>query len=229
MAVELTFLGHAGFSISDGKHTVVIDPFLTDNPVAKHKPKDLKPDVIALTHGHADHVGDTPQIAKDTGCKIVAAFEICNYLQMEGLSADQCDPGNPGGRIAMPFGHISFTPAFHSSSYDGQYMGQPCGLCVRIGGVTIYHSGDTALFSDMKLIGELESPAIALVCAGDRFTMGPSLAARAVNWVGAQVAVPIHWGTWPMLAGEDELAAFNPATAEVKMLAAGESFSYDAD
>ncbi|MEC9373025.1 MAG: metal-dependent hydrolase, partial [Planctomycetota bacterium] len=139
MGVEILFLGHAGFVLSSGKHTVAIDPFLTGNPVATMKAEEIDCTHIALTHGHADHLGDTVAIAKRTGATVFAAFEITEYLGEQGL--EKLEPGNPGGQIKTDFGFIAFTQAFHSSSYEGRYMGMPCGLIVNIGGVTIYHCG----------------------------------------------------------------------------------------
>ena len=153
MTLDLTFLGHSGFLMSDGDHTLAIDPFLTGNPVATMAAGDVKCDAIALTHGHADHFGDTLAIAQANNANVIAAFEMCNYLQEQGH--DNVNPGNPGGRIETPFGWVAFTHAFHSSSFEGQYMGMPCGLVVHMGGKTVYHCGDTGLFGDMKLIGEI--------------------------------------------------------------------------
>ena len=222
MSVAVTFLGHAGFLLDDGAHAVAIDPFLTDNPVAKHKPQDIRCQTIALTHGHADHVGDTVAIAKANDATVIAAFELCEFLAKKGC---QTNAGNPGGRVETEFGFVALTQAFHSSSYDGQYMGMPCGLIVRIGGVTIYHLGDTGLFSDMKLIGEIYEPDIACIPIGDQFTMGADLAARAAEFIRPKVAVPMHYTTWPLLA--QNAAAFTPAGIEVKPLLPGETWHYE--
>ena len=169
MHADITYLGHSGFLFSDGTHTIAVDPFLTGNPAATHKPGDIRCTHIALTHGHADHFGDTIEIARANNAPVFAAFEITEYLAEQGVA--NCEPGNPGGKIDAPFGSVAFTQAFHSSSYNGRYLGMPCGLVITIGGVTIYHCGDTALFSDMKLIGELYKPHVACIPIGDRFTM----------------------------------------------------------
>ena len=218
MTAKLTFLGHSGFLISDGSHTIAIDPFLTGNPVAVHSPEQIQCGYIALTHGHADHVGDSLAIAKANDANVIAAFEIVNWFGEQGHSNG--NPGNPGGKIETEFGWVAFTQAFHSSSYEGAYMGMPCGLMIHIGGATIYHCGDTGLFGDMKLLGELYQPDIALVPIGDRFTMGPGLATRAAELIGAPKAVPIHHGTWPPI--EVDAGAFAPEGVEVIHLAAGE-------
>lgn len=221
MSVNITFLGHAGFVLKASGHAVAIDPFLTGNPVAKHKPDDIKCGHIALTHGHADHVGDTVAIAKANGATCYGAFELAGYLEEQGC---ETSPGNPGGKIDTDFGYVAFTQAFHSSSYEGKYMGMPCGVVVHFAdeGYTFYHAGDTALFSDMKLIGELYKPNVAAICAGDRFTMGPAHAAMAAEMIKPKVAIPIHYGTWPLLT--DDMSAFKPAGIEVKILEPGEDW-----
>jgi L-ascorbate metabolism protein UlaG (beta-lactamase superfamily) len=222
MPIEITFLGHSGFLLAGAGARVAIDPFLTGNPVARHKPEQIDCQHIAVTHGHADHLGDTVAIAKRTRATVYAAFEICQFLGEQGV--EHCQPGNPGGRIATDFGFVAFTQAFHSSSYDGRYMGMPCGVVVRLDDVTIYHCGDTALFGDMKLIGEIYRPDIACIPVGDRFTMGPELGARAAELIRPKVAIPIHWGTWPLLAAD--ISAFQPAGVEVKQMSAGERWTF---
>lgn len=221
MPITLTFLGHAGFLLDDGKHKVAVDPFLTGNPVAILKPEEVRCQSIVLTHGHGDHVGDTVSIAKANGATVYAANEIAEYLSEQGCKAE---PGNPGGKIAADFGWVAFTQAFHSSSYEGRYMGMPCGVIVRLGGQTVYHCGDTGLFSDMKLIGELYRPDIALIPIGDRFTMGPELATKAAEWIMPKVAVPMHYGTWPLLV--PDASGFTPDGMEVKVMEVGESWQY---
>jgi L-ascorbate metabolism protein UlaG (beta-lactamase superfamily) len=221
MGITLTFFGHAGFLLDDGSHQVAIDPFLTGNPVATLTPNDVTCQSIVLTHGHADHFGDTVAIAKANGATVFAAFEIAEYLGEQGVT---CEPGNPGGKIDAPFGWVAFTQAFHSSSYNGRYMGLPCGAVVHLGGITIYHLGDTSLFSDMKLLGEIYKPDIALIPVGDRFTMGPELATRAAEMIRPKVAIPIHYKTWPLL--KQDTTGFEPRVVDVKVMEPGESWSY---
>jgi L-ascorbate metabolism protein UlaG (beta-lactamase superfamily) len=222
MPVEITYLGHSGFLFSDGKTTLAVDPFLTGNPVAKHHPGDVRCHYIALTHGHADHLGDTLALAQANDANVIAAWEITQYLEEAGHK--NVNPANPGGKVTTSFGWVALTQAFHSSSYQGRYMGMPCGLVIHIGGATVYHCGDTALFSDMRLIGEIYEPDIACIPIGDRFTMGPELATRAAELIAAAVAIPIHFNTWPPIAQDP--AKFKPTGVEVKVMVPGEVWRY---
>ena len=221
MGISITFLGHAGFLLSDGTHTVAIDPFLTGNPVATMKPDEVKCQSVVLTHGHADHLGDTVAIAKANDATVFGAFEIVEYMGEQEVKGE---PGNPGGKITADFGWVAFTQAFHSSSYNGRYMGMPCGAVVHMGGVTVYHLGDTGIFGDMKLLGEIYQPDIALVPTGDRFTMGPELATRAVEMIKPKVAIPMHYGTWPLLL--PDASGFEPKGVEVKEMEPGETWQF---
>jgi len=160
-------------------------------------------------------------IAKRTNATVIGAFEMCNYLGEQGIT--NTEPGNPGGRIVTPFGWVAFTHAFHSSSFEGRYLGMPCGLVVQMGGATIYHCGDTGLFGDMRLIGEIYRPDVACIPIGDRFTMGPALATRAAELIKPGVAIPIHYDTWPPIAQDP--AAFKPEGVTVKVLKPGEQWA----
>lgn len=222
MGLTIEFLGHSGFVLSADEHRVAIDPFLTGNPVATKQAGDITCDAIAITHGHADHFSDTVAIAKANDATVFGAFEICNYLQEQGH--EKVEPGNPGGRIQAPFGWVAFTQAFHSSSFEGRYMGMPCGVVVNIGGITVYHLGDTALFSDLALIADLYRPDIACIPVGDRFTMGPEHGKRAAEMIRPKAAIPIHYGTWPLLA--QDISAFDPRGVEVRPMAPGEVWTY---
>ena len=215
---SIEFLGHASFLITEGDTRVAIDPWLKNNPVAKRSIDELECDHIVVTHGHFDHFEDVPAIAKRTGAMIHAPFEIHAYMQELGHEKSQ--PINPGGCIETEFGFVAMVPAVHSSSFEGRYMGAACGTVVKIGGKVIYHSGDTALFSDMKLIGERYKPDVALISAGNRFTMDPAEAATAAEWIGAKTAVPFHWGTFDALA--QDVDAFTPKGVEVKLMESGQ-------
>ncbi len=221
MGISITFLGHAGFLLSDGTHTVAIDPFLTGNPVATMKPDEVKCQSIVLTHGHGDHLGDTVAIAKANDATVFGAFEIVEYMGEQEIKGE---PGNPGGKITADFGWVAFTQAVHSSSYEGRYMGMPCGAVVHMGGVTVYHLGDTGIFGDMKLLGEIYRPDIALVPTGDRFTMGPELATRAAEMIEPKVAIPMHFGTWPLLLPNAK--GFEPKGVEVREMKPGETWQF---
>lgn len=223
MALKITFLGHAAFLLSDGEHAIAIDPFLSGSPVAAAKPDEIEVDYVALTHGHPDHFGDTIDILKKNDAVFIGAFEIANYVGEHGV--EKVEPGNPGGTISTSFGSVSFTHAFHSSSYDGRYMGMPCGLIVEMGGKRFYHLGDTGLFSDLKLYGELYRPDVAAIPIGDRFTMGPELGSKAAEMVGAPVAIPIHYKTMPALV--QDASRFVPEGIEVKELDPGESITVE--
>lgn len=224
MPVKITYLGHAGFLFQSNKHSLVVDPFLTGNRLAKHTPDQIACDYIALTHGHQDHFGDTMAIAQNNDATVIAAFELCEFIVEQGHG--KVSPGNPGGRVFADFGYIAFTQAFHSSSYEGRYMGQPCGLVIHFEELVFYHCGDTALFSDMKLIGELAKPHIAAIPVGDRFTMGPELGAKAAEFIRPRVAVPIHYGTFEELTSD--ISAFRPQAVDVRAMKPGEAWDWSA-
>ncbi len=220
MPLDITYLGHSGFLFCDGKITLAVDPYLTGNPVAVHKPEQINCRYIALTHGHGDHIGDTIPIARRTGATVIAPYEVCNYLNEQGI--DKTEAGNPGGRITTDFGYVAFTPAIHSASYQGRYMGIACGLVIRMGDKCIYHAGDTALFSDMKLIGQIARPDVACLPCGGRYNMTPALAKIAAEYVAAPVAIPIHWKTYPVLA--QDISDFTPQGVQVKAMEPGETW-----
>lgn len=224
MSVTITYFGHSAFAVEAGQTRVLLDPFITGNPLAEQAgitAADQTADAIVLTHGHADHLGDTVPIATRTGATVYCAFEVHEYLHEQGVTNTQ--PGNPGGRIEAPWGWVAFTQAFHSSSFNGRYMGQPMGAVVRMGEKTVYHCGDTGLFGDMKLLGEIYRPDVAMVPIGDRFTMGPALATRAAEMIAAPLVIPIHYKTFGML--RQDAAGFAPRGVEVRELAAGESLT----
>ncbi len=157
------------------------------------------PTHILITHAHSDHVGDAVAIAKRTKAPITCCFEMAQHLQK--LGAPNISPMNHGGCLNLSFGKVTMTLAFHTSSFeDGAYGGQPAGFIVETGGKTIYHAGDTALFMDMKLLGELYNIDVACLPIGDCFTMGPAHAVKAAQFLRAKKVLPIHYNTWPPIA-----------------------------
>ena len=220
--VKITFHGHAAFSIADGTHAVLIDPFITGNPQAEAAgitADSIDCTHIALTHGHEDHVGDTLAIARRCDATVLGPYELCNMLGEQGL--EKLEPANPGGGVDLPFGRITMTHAFHSSSYGGKYMGMPTGLVIRMGDTTIYNTGDTGIFGDMALIAEIHRPDVLILPIGDRFTMGPADATRAAEMVNAPIAIPCHFGTWPLI--DIDPTRFAPNGVEVRRLDVGAS------
>jgi len=195
--MEITWYGHSCLLINTGQALLLIDPFLTGNPMASVGPEEVDPDYILITHGHGDHVGDTVTIAKRCGATVVANFEICNWLARQGVTKSHAQ--HIGGGFAYPWGRLQLTMALHGSAMpDASYGGNPCGLLLTIDGKRIYHAGDTGLFSDMKLIGEAGVD-LAVLPIGDNFTMGPEDALRAVQFIRPRRALPIHYDTFPVI------------------------------
>jgi len=219
MALKITFHGHSTFTLSDGSSKVLIDPFFTGNPQAKVAADDISCSHVLLSHGHEDHMSDAVSIASRCDATVHATFEITSALEREGLS--KTEPANAGGRVKTVFGSVSFTPAFHSSSFNGEYMGMPLGIIIEIGTHTVYFTGDTSLFSDMKLIKELYTPDVLILPIGDRFTMGPEHGTIAADWIGADVTIPCHYGTWPLI--DADVSRFTPQNTRVEMLQPEES------
>jgi len=192
--MKLTWYGHSCCLIEGGGSKILIDPFLTGNDQAAITADKVEADFIILTHGHLDHYGDTEAIAKRTGATVIANFEVVNYAQKNGV--EKAHPMHIGGGYNFSFGRVKLTIAHHGSSMpDGSYGGNPAGLLLTIDGKNIYHAGDTALFSDMKLIGEAGID-FALLPIGDNFTMGPEDALRAVEFVNPKKVLPIHYDTF---------------------------------
>jgi len=211
--MELTWLGHATFRIdtSSGKR-IYIDPFLTGNP--KCPENELTPervDIIALTHAHGDHLGDTVELAKKHGCTVIAAVEFADWLQIKHELKNVRDP-NKGGTVEVDGITFTFTNAHHSSSNNQlEYMGEPCGIVVGADGKRVYFAGDTCVFGDMALIKRLYAPDVAVLPIGGHYTMGPNEAAVALELLGTNRCVPCHFGTFPVLTGSpDELRALAP-------------------
>jgi L-ascorbate metabolism protein UlaG (beta-lactamase superfamily) len=198
MATRVCWLGHASLLLETGPHSVLIDPFLTGNPTAARKPEELNPQFILVSHGHADHVGDTVAIARRTGATVVANSEISEWLGKQGLKAHG---QQHGGGFKHPFGYVKLTLAFHGSALpDGSYGGNPAGFLITCpDGKKVYDAADTGLFGDMRLLGE-EGIDLAFLPIGDNYTMGPDDALRAVKLLTPRKVVPIHYNTWPPIA-----------------------------
>lgn len=210
----LTFLGHSTFLIESDGHSLLVDPFLTENPSATVNAGELNPDFILITHGHFDHVGhiaevtdrcetDLVNIAKRTGATVICSFEIAVWLGSQGVETSH--GMGAGGSFKFDFGRVRMTPAVHSAMLpDGANGGIAAGYVLHLNDATIYIAGDTALFSDMALLSEHDIDA-AVLPIGDNFTMGPDEAVTAAEWVGAKQVIPCHYDTWPML-GQDTVA-----------------------
>jgi L-ascorbate metabolism protein UlaG (beta-lactamase superfamily) len=207
---RITFFGHSTFSITTPSGQVaLIDPWVATNPMCPAALQTLpRLDAIFLSHAHTDHFGDLLDLANQFHPKIAAIFETCLYIAGKGFEKEICPMGKGGTQSIGDF-TVTMTHAFHSNSIDdgGQriYAGEPAGLILRMpGGFTVYHAGDTALFGDMKLIGELYKPGLAILPIGDRFTMGPREAAHAIRLLAVKHVIPMHYATFPMLTGTPE-------------------------
>ena len=222
--MDIRFLGHAAFELTEGDTRVLIDPFLTGNPKAAVSADELEPTHIFLTHGHADHIGDTVDIAKRTGAKVVAIVELADELQEDGVE-NVSDP-NIGGTVE--FGNVSvrLTPAWHTSTTPKGTVNTPAGLVVKIGDKTVYHLGDTALFSDLQLVkardGQID---VALMCIGGHYTMDRTDAVAAAQLVGAQQVIPCHYNTFPPIETDAEAFKNDVKTSEVVVLDPGQTHS----
>ncbi|MFZ0391836.1 MAG: metal-dependent hydrolase [Calditrichia bacterium] len=194
---ELTYLGHSAVYLKGEKGRLIIDPFLSDNPIAETRPEDIKVDFVLLTHGHGDHLGDALQIAKANDAPIVAPFELANYCADKGA---EVHPMHIGGAHDFPFGRVKLTIAHHGSAApDGTYTGNPCGFLITMDGKLFYHPGDTGLFYDMKLIGEMNEIDLALLPIGDNFTMGIEDAVKAAEFLHPKEVIPIHYKTFEVI------------------------------
>jgi L-ascorbate metabolism protein UlaG (beta-lactamase superfamily) len=204
MTMEVRFLGHACFTLSDGGDTtVLIDPFLTGNPKAAIAAQDVAATTILLTHGHGDHLGDTVEIAKRTGATVVAITEIAGELGEEGLDVRDT---NLGGTDKFDWGTVKLVPALHTSTTPKGTVSAPAGLVINFQDTVVYHLGDTALFSDLQLVGKRAPIDIALMCIGGHYTMDRTDAVEAASLVGAKTVIPCHYNTFPLV--ETDAQAF---------------------
>ena len=202
---KITYFGHSTFSLTTPSGQVgLIDPFVMHNPSCPEKLKKFaRLDVVFCSHAHGDHFADCVELAKQHGSKVFAIYETVVWLHGKGI--DKAHPMSKGGSQNFGDFGVTLTNAFHSNSIeegdDVVYAGEPCGLIIRMPGFTIYHAGDTCVFGDMKLIGEIYKPDVALLPIGDNFTMGPREAARATRLLGVKHVIPMHYGTFPVLTG----------------------------
>jgi L-ascorbate metabolism protein UlaG (beta-lactamase superfamily) len=213
--VDIRFLGHACFELTDGGTRVLVDPFLTGNPKAAAEASEVDPTHIFLTHGHADHWGDIVDIAKRTGAQCVAIAELAGELGDHGVE-NTADP-NLGGTVEFEGGWVRLVPAWHTSTTPGGTVNIPAGLVINLGGKTVYHLGDTALFSDLRLVAERDELDAALVCIGGHYTMDRHDAVIACELIGARAVIPCHYDTMPVI--ETDAQAFK---SDVEQRTAGE-------
>jgi L-ascorbate metabolism protein UlaG (beta-lactamase superfamily) len=223
--MEIRFLGHAAFELSDGDTSVLIDPFLTGNPKAAASAEELSPAAILLTHGHGDHIGDTVSIAKRSGATAVAIVELASELSGDGVEVR--DP-NLGGTVKFDWGSVKLVPAWHTSTTPKGTVNTPAGLVIDFKGTVVYHLGDTSLFGDMALVGKRRPIDVALMCIGGHYTMDRHDAVDAAGLIGASTVIPCHYNTFPPI--QTDAAAFKAdvegaTSSRVVVLEPGQSHS----
>ena len=223
--MEIRFLGHSCFELTDGDTTLLIDPFLTGNPKAAIAAEDAAASAVLRTHGHGDHYGDTVAIAERTGAPVVAITEIAHELTAKGLTAHDA---NLGGSVKFDWGWVKLVPALHTSTTPDGTVSAPAGLLINLGDKVVYHLGDTCLFSDLQLVGKRHPIDVALMCIGGHYTMDSTDAVDAAQLVGAQTVIPCHYNTFPTI--EADAQAFKAAVegtgdAGVVVLDPGQSHS----
>ena len=227
MTVNITWYGHACFLIETGRAKLLLDPFLSGNPLSPVQADDVAADYILVSHGHGDHLGDTIAIAKRTGATVIANYEIQNWLVGQGIK--NVHPQHIGGGFNYPWGRLKLTIAQHGSALpDGTYGGNPCGFLLYIEEKKIYHACDTGLFYDMKLIGE-EGIDLAILPIGDNFTMGPDDALRAVKLIEPVQVVPIHYNTFDIIKQDPQAWALRverETSAKVTVMNPGDRIEF---
>lgn len=204
--MKITYLGHSAFLIEENGCRIAVDPFINGNPTAAVKPGELIADYVLVSHAHGDHMGDAMEISKRCGATIISTFEIATWCNNNGGKAH---PLHIGGSASFPFGRVKLTIAHHGSAMvdsDGSLraIGTPCGFLITMGSKIVYHSGDTGLFLDMKLIGEMNSIDVALLPIGDNFTMGIDDAVKAVEFLDPKLSIPMHYDTFDMIKADPQ-------------------------
>lgn len=199
MTIEMTWLGHACWQIDTATHTILVDPFLDSSPVSPRKAAEIDADFVLVTHGHVDHMADAAAVAARSTATLIANYEIAEWFAAKHKVENRIGM-NIGGAVRLPFGVVKMTPALHSSVLpDGTYGGNPGGFLITIGDKRIYIAGDTALFSDMQLIGKVGIE-LAILPIGDLFTMGPEDSIEAIRLISPRKVAPSHYNTWPPIA-----------------------------
>jgi len=238
--MEIRWHGHSCFELSDGETRVLVDPFLKpNNPKAVVTADEVEPTHIAISHGHADHLADAVPVARRTGAHCVAMVELANWLGSKGIEEDKLSDPNLGGTVEFDWGYISLVPAWHTNTIPGSddapfsaehgiSIGVPSGLVIKIGETTVYHAGDTCLFSDMQLIAQRSDIDVALLPIGGHYTMDRRDAVVAAEFVGAPTVLPMHYDTFPPI--ETDAAAFKSdvegqTSSKVVLLEPGETHS----
>jgi L-ascorbate metabolism protein UlaG (beta-lactamase superfamily) len=224
--MEIRFLGHACFELSHGETRILIDPFLSDNPKAAVSADEVEPTHLFLTHGHFDHWGDAPDIAKRTGAHCVAITEL--GWELQGMDIENVVDPNLGGTVDFAGGWVRLVPAWHTSTTPSGTANTPAGLVIHLGGKTVYHLGDTALFSDLQLVPRRNELDVAIVPIGGHYTMDRFDAATACEFLSARTVIPCHYDTFPPI--ETDAEAFkvdveSRTASRVTILAPGESHS----
>lgn len=223
---KATFLGHACVLLQDGDHRLIIDPFLTGNDLATLRPEQIEVQHVLVSHGHGDHVGDAMAIAKRCGATVIANFELAQLFGKEGLNVH---PMHIGGAHDFDFGRVKLTIAHHGGGYGpdaSRYTGPPVGFLITLSGKTVYHPGDTGLFYDMKLIGEMNSIDLAFLPIGDNFTMGIDDAARAAEFLNARRVVPMHYDTFDIIKADPQQFASRVKGSQVVILKPGDTLEF---